>query len=329
MNKTISVVLPNFNGKNLLEEYLPYTIKALKLADYTYEIIVVDDASTDNSIPFLEEQYPDIITIKNLQNKGFSYSCNQGIVAAKNDLVLLLNSDVKLSPTYLQKLIPYFDDEDTFGVMGQILDSSGAKIEVAAKIPRFNGYKLKSDKQAIPKDLISPKLPTTFLSGANCLLSREKLMELEGFDEIYSPFYTEDLDLSIRAWKLGWKCFYEHQATCLHLGSHTTKTHFQKVKIKEIYFRNRMFFHAIHLNRKDLKRWQIQLFFLEVIPKLLLGQFWILKSYLGLLDHKHQIQKSRRKIRKLMMQNQGRKSIAEVTGTINSLLVNKELTILQ
>ncbi|REG94298.1 glycosyltransferase family 2 protein [Algoriphagus antarcticus] len=328
MNKTISVVLPNFNGKNLLESFLPFTIMALNQANCAYEIIVVDDVSQDNSILFLEENYPEIIQIKNTQNKGFSFSCNQGILAAKNELVLLLNSDVKLSVDYLEKLIPYFDDVDTFGVMGQILDKSGEKIEVAAKVPRFKCLKLKSDKQVHPKSLFSSKIPTTFLSGANCLIDREKLLDLEGFDEIYSPFYTEDLDLSMRAWKLGWKCYYEHQATCIHLGSHTTKSHFQKTKIKEIYFRNRMLFHAIHLNRKDIRRWQFQLFFLEVIPKLLLGQFWILRSYIGLLDHKRQIQKSRRKIRKLMMRKRGKKSIADVTNEIHFLLENKELNIL-
>lgn len=327
MNKTISVVLPNFNGKDLLENYLPYSLKALNQANCIYEVIVVDDASLDDSTRFLEENYPEIIQIKNIENRGFSYSCNQGILAAKYELVLLLNSDVKLSPDYLEKLIPYFDDKDTFGVMGQILDKSGQNIEVAAKLPRFNGFKLKSDQQAHPKNHFSSKIPTTFLSGANCLIDREKLLELEGFDEIYSPFYTEDLDLSVRAWKLGWKCYYEHQATCFHLGSHTTKSHFQKIKIKEIYFRNRMLFHAIHLNRKDLKRWRIQLFLLEVVPKLFLGQFWIMKSYIGLLDHRRQIQKSRRKIRKLMMKYKGRRSIADVTNDINLLLENKELTL--
>lgn len=325
MNKTISVVLPNFNGKDLLESYLPFTFEALNNSQVEFEIIVVDDASTDQSSPFLKQVYPEIKLIQNEVNKGFSYSCNVGIREAKNELVLLLNSDVKLTPNYLEKLIPYFQDTDTFGVMGKILNISGDKIEVAAKVPKFNGFKLKSDKQVFPKNTISNKIPTTFLSGANCLLDRNKLLELNGFDEIYSPFYTEDLDLSIRAWKLGWKCYYEHEASCFHVGSHTTKSFFQKVKIKEIYFRNRMIFHAIHMNRKDLKRWQIQLLILEVLPKLLLGQLWILRAYYGFQEHKNQIQKSRRKIRILMKKNRGRKSIEDITNEIHSMLINKDL----
>ena len=322
------MILPNFNGKDLLECYLPFTFQALQHTTCDYELILVDDASQDDSVSFIRQYYPSISVIQNPRNKGFSYSCNQGIRAAKYDLVLLLNTDVRLAPDYLEKLLPYFKDSTTFGVMGKILDESGAKIEVAAKIPRFNGFKLKSNKQVYPTSSLNRKIPTTFLSGANCLIDRKKLLELEGFDEIYSPFYAEDLDLSIRAWKLGWKSYYEHEASCFHLGSHTTKNYFQKTKIKEIYFRNRMLFHAIHMDRKDLKRWKRYLIWAEVIPKVLLGQFWILKSYSAFKANKHEIRRSRKRIRKLMMCNRGRISIAQVTTTIQELLQNKELTAL-
>ncbi|SFU20862.1 Glycosyltransferase, GT2 family [Algoriphagus locisalis] len=328
MNYSISVVLPNYNGKELLDRYLPFTFQALENSKCKYEIILVDDASQDDSVTFTQENHPTITIIQNAQNKGFSFSCNQGIMAAKHDLVLLINSDIKLAPDYLEKLLPYFRDSSTFGVMGKILDKSGDHVEVAAKIPRFNGYKLKSDKQVYPTTSLAEKIPTTFLSGANCLLDRKKLLELEGFDEIYSPFYAEDLDLSIRAWKLGWNSYYEHEATCFHLGSHTTKNYFQKAKIKEIYFRNRMLFHAIHMDRKDLKRWKLYILWAEVIPKVLLGQFWILKSYAAFKANKKEIRQSRKRIRNLMMKNRGKKSLAEVTTTIHSLLLNKELTAL-
>lgn len=328
MNYSISVVLPNFNGKDLLESYLPFTFQTLKNSNCAYEFILVDDASQDESLTFIKQHYPTITILQNSQNRGFSYSCNRGILAAKYDLIFLLNSDIKLTSDYLEKLLPHFEDSNTFGVMGKILDKSGAKIEVAAKIPRFNGYKLKSDKQVYPTSSLVSKIPTTFLSGANCLIDRKKLLELEGFDEIYSPFYAEDLDLSMRAWKMGWSCYYEHEATCFHLGSHTTKSYFQKAKIKEVYFRNRMLFHAIHMDRKDLKRWKLYILWAEVIPKVLLGQFWILKSYAALQAHKNEIRYSRKRLRNLMMRNRGRKSIAEITSTIQRLLINKELTAL-
>jgi GT2 family glycosyltransferase len=325
LNKTISVVLPNYNGKNLLEEYLPFTFQSLVQSNTLFEVIVVDDCSSDDSVTFLRTYYPEIKIIQNEKNRGFSFSCNRGIYESRFDLVLLLNSDIKLSRDYLEVLLPYFEDQSTFGVMGKMLDPSGKTVEIAAKIPRFNGFKLKTDKQAFPKDPSFGKVVTSFLSGGNCLLDRKKLVELKGFDEIYSPFYMEDLDLSIRAWKLGWKCYYEHEAVSFHLGSATTRTFFGKREIKEIYFRNRMFFHAIHLDRKDLKIWKFKLLFLEVLPKLLLGQFWILNSFTALQRKQYRIDHSRRKIRQLMMKYRGRKSIAQITTEINTFNAGKQL----
>lgn len=323
MNKTISVILPNYNGKSLLKSFLPFTIESLETSELIYEIIVVDDASKDDSVAFLKEFYPSIRLIQSESNGGFSKTCNIGINSAKNDLILLLNTDVKLTSEYLSPLISYFDQEDTFGVMGQIVNVSG--IEIAAKIPRFSTFKLKTDQQVYPKEANNSAIPTTFLSGANALIDRKKLQELGGFDEIYSPFYSEDLDLGVRAWKAGWKCYYEHKAVCHHLGSHTTKNHFQRTRIKEIYFRNRMIFHAIHLDRKDLKTWRKRLLFLEVIPKMIIGQFWIYKSYKGLIAHQYQIEQSRKQLKKLMMSNKGRISLSQITADIKSQLVKNEL----
>jgi len=88
---------------------------------------------------------------------------------------------------------------------------------------------------------------------------------------------------------------------------------------------DRMFFHAIHLDRKDLKIWKFKLLFLEVLPKLLLGQFWILNSFTALQRKQYRIDHSRRKIRQLMMKYRGRKSIAQITTEINTFNAGKQL----
>lgn len=320
MSFSISAILPNFNGRNLLDLYLPHTICALENSSCPFEIIVVDDGSQDDSVSWLRKNYPEIFLIQNSENCGFSKACNQGIAKANGDLVLILNTDVQLSPDYLLHLLPYFYKANTFGVMGKIWDASGKKVEMEAKIPSFNGFKLKSHSLNVLPEDGEKNIPTLFLSGANCLLDRKKLLELNGFDEIYSPFYSEDLDLSFRAWRLGWNCYYESKATCIHLGSHTTKTFFQKAFVKQIYFRNRMLFHAIHINRKDLKRLELSIIFLQVLPKILLGQFWIIKSFRGYRIKKKEVKLSRRNIRKLMGCNLGRKSILDVTREIQHKL---------
>ena len=100
--KSISVVLPNYNGKHLMEMYIPSTIDALNFSKIEYEFIIIDDCSTDHSIAFIEKTYPDIILLKNKRNNGFSFTCNQGIQMATKDLIFLLNSDVKLTPNYFE-----------------------------------------------------------------------------------------------------------------------------------------------------------------------------------------------------------------------------------
>ena len=104
IKKSVSIIIPNYNGVSLLEKYLPDTLKAIRYAEVPFEIIVVDDYSSDGSVGFLRANYPEVKLLVNDSNRGFSYTCNQGIQFAKMDLVLLLNSDVSLTEKYFSKL---------------------------------------------------------------------------------------------------------------------------------------------------------------------------------------------------------------------------------
>src|SRR5690606_4955370 len=276
--KDVSIIIPNYNGAELLKQFLPFTIAAAEYAGLAYEIIVVDDASSDESVAFMEACYRDIVLLKNRSNKGFSYSCNQGMRTAKYNLLFFLNTDVKLSRDYFVHQLRYFEKDDTFGVMGRIMGMDEKTMEDTARYPRFLGCKLKTSNFFYAKDN-SYFLPTTYLSGANALVDAEKMKALNGFDQIFSPFYAEDLDLGLRAWRLGWKCHYEHQSICYHQVSSTTKSFFAKTRVKQVYYRNRFLLHAIHLEGAAFGIWYVHVLFLEVIPKLFIGQFWILKSF--------------------------------------------------
>ena len=98
-----------------------------------------------------------------------------------------------------------------------------------------------------------------YLSGANALVRREKLLLLNGFDEIFSPFYVEDYELSLRAWRLGWKCYYEHFAVCRHRISATILTANKKQFVRTIYNRNKMYLHAIHFAQPLRSFWFLQI----------------------------------------------------------------------
>lgn len=322
--KSISVIIPNYNGAGLLAEYLPFAIEAVKNAGVAYEIIIVDDKSADDSVGFIRANYPDIKLILNPENRGFSYTCNQGIKTAQYELIFLLNSDVKLTPNYFDHQWKYFSEPDTFGVMGRIMDMEGDGIQDAARMPKFTGLKLKTGYfyySNNPDD----RLYTLYLSGANALVDAVKLRELGGLDEIYSPFYFEDLDLGIRAWRLGWKCYYEHQSVCRHKLSATTKNYKTSRWVKGVYFRNRFYFHAIHLNGIWLFLYYCQVTLAELLPKLLLGQFWIWKSYRELLVSRKKILLSKTRLKDLMHSHHNNSSLFDVASKIMESAIGKGL----
>ncbi len=268
-NQGISVVIPNYNGRLLLEKVLPPAFNALENSGLPYELIISDDASKDDSLDFLQRQYPQVKLIIHKENRGFSPTINAGILEAQYDYVLLLNSDVKLEPAYFKPLLRYFDKEDTFGVMGRIVGWQDDQIQDAAKYPSFHGTKIKtSGNYYLAKTSENDWLYSMYLSGANAFVNREKLLALSGFDELFAPFYVEDFELSLRAWRLGWKCYYEHQAVCRHQVSTSIKTKSSTIFIKGIYYRNKMFMHAMHLTGTRKIGWYLQL-----IPEMLIHLF--------------------------------------------------------
>ncbi len=319
--RSTSIVLPNYNGAHLLEKYLPFTLTAIQNAGVPYEVIVVDDASTDHSIQFLQTNYPDIILIANPQNKGFSHTCNTGVREAKHELILLLNTDVKLSVDYFEHQWRYFDREDTFGVMGRIIDMEGDHIQDAARTLGFNGFKLKTNRffyAENPDDFV----PTAYLSGANALINAEKLKVIGGFNTLFSPFYGEDFEMGLRAWRLGWKCWYEHQSVCRHQISASTKDYKTTNWVKSIYYRNRFFVHAIHLQGFILFGWYLQILLVDLLPQLLTGKLWLLKSYQQLFQQQAEIISSKKEFSNLMQKRGGKRSITQVTAEINELMKN-------
>ena len=92
---SISVVIPNYCGQSLLEKYLPYLLSALNSSKQvsSYEVIIVDDASLDNSVTFLETFYPNILLLQNEKNVGFSQTINKGIFAATKNFIFVLNNE--------------------------------------------------------------------------------------------------------------------------------------------------------------------------------------------------------------------------------------------
>lgn len=317
MVKGLSIVIPNYNGLSLFPHTLPTIYHAVSSLSCPYEIIVVDDCSTDGSISFLQQYHPSIKILSNETNLGFSRTVNKGVGQAQFELVLLLNSDVQLTPGYIEPQLKYFDLPNTFGVMGRIIGWDDEIIQDGAKYPYFHGVKIKTSGNYLMESPSDAKesLLTMYLSGANALISKNVFLEIGGLQEMFSPFYIEDYELSLRAWRLGYKCYYEHNAICRHKTSTTIRSSSKKKWIETIYNRNKFFLHGIHLATTER-----YLYYLSLIPELFIRVITGRWSYLGSLVQFMQQYGGVRQSRKNLKITAGNKELLPVRAVAQVIL---------
>jgi GT2 family glycosyltransferase len=317
--KSISVVIPNYNGRHLLEQNLPSVYAALNNSKTDFEIIITDDCSTDSSVAFIRQNYPLVRLIINDKNQGFSASCNRGIEKAEKDLVLLLNTDIELNNHFFESQFKYFELPDTFGVMSKIIGAKNGETQDTARFLKYSGFKIKANNfyHLENEDFLTP---TAYLSGANALIDTKKLKDIGGFDEIFSPFYCEDFELGLRAWRLGWKCYYDPKSYCVHDHSSTTKNYRTRNWVKAIFFRNRLFVHAIHLSRIRLVFWFLQIAFIDMLFMWIGLKFYYYKSFGMFMNNLNPAHHSRKKMKQLMARHNSSISIEDVINKMNKML---------
>lgn len=241
---SISIVIPNYNGQHLLEETIRCAYESLQTSGIIdAEIIVTDDCSSDQSEELVRRCFPEVIFLRHESNTGFSGNTNRGIKAASKDWILLLNSDVHLSPAYFHSQLHVMNNEKTFGVMGLILDAETKEPQDGAKCANVGFLSIESNKNIFSKEAV---LPTFFLSGANALIRRTYLIELGAFNESFNPYYSEDVDLGIRAWRRGYFLYFQPQSICFHAPSSTIRK-LPSEHVRMIAKRNKHFLHFLHL----------------------------------------------------------------------------------
>lgn len=315
MKNSVSVVIPNYNGENIIVQTINSAIEALKSSNVgDYEIIVSDDASTDQSITKIKETFKDVIIIPSIKNSGFSGNVNRGVNRASKELVLILNSDLHLEKGYFNSLIPLFNNEIIFGVMGCIKDPKTLEIQDGSKLPilKFNMF-ISSNKNKFSN---STTLPTFFLSGANALVRRDYFIKLGGFCELFNPYYSEDVDLGIRAWRMGWELYFQPTAICYHDVSSTIKK-IPKEQVLVTAKRNKYILHSLHLPRYLVFIYDITLISTSLF-RMINGDFFYfraIKNYFGL---KKEISKERLRFIELE-DNRKKLNLNQVINKIKSL----------
>jgi GT2 family glycosyltransferase len=237
----VSVVIPNWNGRDLLEKYLPSVIAALE-GDPGNEILVVDNGSTDGSAEYIGRAFPRVRVLALERNLGFGGGSNAGIRAAKNDIVVLLNNDMRVEPDFLPPLLEAFSDEKVFAVSCQIFFSDPNKPREETGLTQGwwenGGLRV---RHRIDEKVTEP-CPCFYGGGGSCAFDRRKFLELGGFDELLAPFYLEDTDLGYLAWKRGWKVLYQPHSVVLHEHRGTIGKRFTADQIRAVLQKNFILF---------------------------------------------------------------------------------------
>ena len=239
----LSVVMPNYNGEALLAENLPPLIKALQSWGGVWEIIVVDDASRDTSVALLRSAFPDVLLLCNETNLGFSATCNRGMQMAKYRLALCINTDVLVEDDFVAPLLEHFNDPSLFAVTPNIIAAREGKNQGIVHGIFSKGF-LKGGFGSLEER--SPARENLYAVGACVVYDLNKFKALGGYAELYAPYLFEDVDISYRAWKRGWKSMYDPRSTVHHFSSATISAEGKRRK-RIIYFRNRFLFHWVNL----------------------------------------------------------------------------------
>ena len=238
MEIKVSIVIPNYNGRKLLEKNLPKVIAACQTRGQGWEIIVVDDASTDDSVKFLQNNYQQVKIVRHQKNRRFAAACNSGVKAAHGQIVIFLNSDVIPEKDFLPPLIAHFKETLVFAVGCREKDFRQGKLVYSGRAEARFERGLLVHWRAVNQD----GNDTFWAAAGSMAVDREKYLKLGGMDTLYRPAYYEDIDLSYRARLAGWKILFEPKSVVLHHHETTNISVFGRNQMKKFAYKNQFLF---------------------------------------------------------------------------------------
>jgi len=227
MHPSVAVVILNWNGRTHLETYLPSVIKHSVGAD----IYLADNGSTDDSVDFVKENFPEVKHIQNTENYGFAKGYNQALKSLKQDYFILLNSDVEVTDNWISPLIELMENRK----------------EIAIAQPKIKDYQRKSSFEyagaggglidelgypfcrgrifdSLEEDTgqYDDETEVFWASGACMFIKSDVFRHFKGFDPNYFA-HMEEIDLCWRVKNQGFSVYYSGKSTVYHLGGGTMK----------------------------------------------------------------------------------------------------------
>ncbi|ANY74144.1 glycosyl transferase family 2 [Paenibacillus ihbetae] len=256
----VSILIVNYNTRQLTLDCLQ-SVYASE-TEFTYEVIVIDNDSKDDSVQAIRQEFPLVRLIENTENTGFAIANNQGMAAAQGRYVLLLNSDTVIQRDTLQTMVAFMDRNPITGASGCKIILPDGSLDKACKRgfptpsasfyyafglsklfpnePRFNQYQL---------GYLDPdqEYPVDCLVGAFMLVRRETIEQVGGLDETFF-MYGEDIDWCYRIKQAGWGIHYYPRTTIVHYKGGSARR--RPFKIIYEFHRAMILFHRKHYRKK-------------------------------------------------------------------------------
>lgn len=265
--KKLSIIFVNYNVCYFIEQAIKSVYAAAK--DIDLEIFVVDNNSIDNSVDLIKEKFPDVILIANKDNKGFSKANNQAMKLATGEYVLLLNPDTVVEEDTLRKCCDFMDEHPDAGALGvKMLDGKGNFLPESKRglpTPWVAFYKISGLASIFKKSKKFGRYHLSYLdkddtneieilAGAFMFMRKEALDKVGLLDEDYF-MYGEDIDLSYRIIKGGYKNYYFPDTRIIHYKGESTKK--TSVNYVFIFYRAMIIFARKHFSQKNAKAFSV------------------------------------------------------------------------
>ncbi|MFN4212341.1 MAG: glycosyltransferase family 2 protein [Microgenomates group bacterium] len=241
----ISIIIPVYKNYQMFYRFLEINKKFFDGC----EVIVMNDYPLENISKQVKKIYPQAKVINNKKNLGFAGNVNKGVKLATRNYVFLMNSDVVLKDQSFKKSIDHFKKNKKLFAIGFAQVEKDGRIVGANRGFFQNGFINHSSRPTPNSYQLTPNF---WAEGGASIFRRKLFVKLGMLDELFNPFYWEDIDLSYRAWKAGYEIKFDPKIVVEHHHESTIGKYFQQKKISRTAFRNQLIFHWKNITDKDL-----------------------------------------------------------------------------
>jgi GT2 family glycosyltransferase len=237
----ITAIIPTRGGDARLARNLPGVVAALASSGDKWEVVVVDDGQTLQATPV------DVRLVSLPVSRGYGPAVNAGVAVALGDFLLVLNDDVSLEQTAVRRLREALPTDGAFAVAPRIVSPLAQCGDEGGKTAMFTSGLLE-----IVEAPASKTHPTLYPVGCCYLCRKETFLALGGYNDVYAPFYWEDVDLGYRAWRRGLASIHVPSAVCHHEGSATIGERSMDERLR-VWHRNWALFHLRNIQDRRLR----------------------------------------------------------------------------